>query len=147
MRRSRGAASGFLLVLLGVWGAVIPFVGPYFGYTFGVTVPWFLTYDRLWLNILPGIAVFVGGLILGPSTNRASGGLGAWLALVGGIWFTIGPVISQLWRVGGLAAPIGEPLGPNSLQMLEQLGYFYGLGALITALAGVALGRLTVRSA
>lgn len=147
MRRSRGAASGFLLVLLGVWGAVIPFVGPYFGYTFGVTVPWFFTYDRLWLNILPGIAVFVGGLILGPSTNRASGGLGAWLALVGGIWFTIGPVISQLWRVGGLAAPIGEPLGPNSLQMLEQLGYFYGLGALITALAGVALGRLTVRSA
>jgi hypothetical protein len=147
MRRSRGAASGFLLVLLGVWGAVIPFVGPYFGYTFGVTVPWFFTYDRLWLNILPGIAVLVGGLILGPSANRASGGLGAWLALVGGIWFTIGPVISQLWRVGGLAAPIGEPLGPNSLQMFEQLGYFYGLGALITALAGVALGRLTVRSA
>jgi hypothetical protein len=147
MRRSRGAASGFLLVLLGVWGAVIPFVGPYFSYTFGVTVPWSFTYDRLWLNILPGVAVFVGGLILGPSTNRASGGLGAWLALVGGIWFTIGPVISQLWRVDGLAAPIGEPLGPNSLQMLEQLGYFYGLGALITALAGVALGRLTVRSA
>ena len=30
MRRSRGAASGFLLVLLGAWGALIPFVGPYF---------------------------------------------------------------------------------------------------------------------
>ena len=27
MPRSRGAASGFLLVLLGIWGALIPFVG------------------------------------------------------------------------------------------------------------------------
>jgi hypothetical protein len=146
IRRSRGAVSGFLLVLLGIWGALIPFVGPYFGYTFGVTVPWFFTYDRLWLDILPGIAVFLGGLILGPSANRASGGFGAWLAVIGGIWFTIGPVVSQLWRVGGLGAPIGAPLGPNWLHVLEQLGYFYGLGALVTALAAFALGRLTVRS-
>jgi len=47
MQRSRGAGSAFLLVLLGIWGAIVPFVGPYFGYTFGVTVPWFFTYDRL----------------------------------------------------------------------------------------------------
>lgn len=145
MRRSRGAMSGFLLVLLGIWGAVVPFVGPYFGYTFGVTVPWFFTYDRLWLNILPGVAVFLGGLILGPSANRAIGRRGAWLALVGGIWFTIGPVISQLWRVGGPGTPIGEPLGPNPLQVLEQLGYFYGLGALVTALAAYTLARFTIR--
>jgi hypothetical protein len=146
MQRSRGAVSGLLLVLLGIWGAIIPFVGPYFGYTFGVTVPWFFTYDRLWLDILPGVALFLGGLILGPSANRSSGGFGAWLALIGGIWFTIGPVISQLWHVSGLGAPIGEPLGSNSLHVLEQLGYFYGLGALATALAAFALGRLTVRS-
>jgi hypothetical protein len=31
MARSRGAASGFLLVLLGIWGALIPFIGPYVG--------------------------------------------------------------------------------------------------------------------
>ncbi|MGH3854890.1 MAG: hypothetical protein ACRDR6_15615 [Pseudonocardiaceae bacterium] len=146
MQRSRGAASSVLLVLLGAWGAIIPFVGPYFHYTFGVPVPWFFTFDRLWLDVLPGIAVIVGGLILGPSANRASGGLGAWLALIGGIWFTTGPVISQLWRIGGLEAPIGPPLGANSMPLLEQLGYFYGLGTLITALAAFALGRLTVRS-
>ncbi len=144
MQRSRGATIGFLLVLLGIWGAIIPFIGPYFGYTFGVTTPWVFTYDRLWLNVLPGIAVFLGGLILGPSANRASGGLGAWLALIGGIWFIIGPVISQLWQVGGcLAAPIGTPAGALELQVLEQLGYFYGLGAVVTALAGIALGRMT----
>ena len=142
MQRSRGATSGFILVLLGIWGAIIPFIGPYFGYAFGVTTPWFFTYDRLWLSVLPGIAVFLGGLILGPSANRASGGFGAWLALIGGIWFIIGPVISQLWQVGGLGAPIGAPAGAQGLQVLEQIGYFYGLGAVVTALAGIALGRM-----
>jgi len=146
MQRSRGATSGFLLVLLGIWGAIIPFIGPYFGYAFGVTTPWFFTYDRLWLSVLPGIAVFLGGLILGPSANRASGGLGAWLALIGGIWFIVGPVISQLWQVGGPGAPIGAPAGAQGLQILEQIGYFYGLGALITALAGIALGRMMTRA-
>ena len=34
MRRSRGAASGILLVLLGAWGAIIPFIGPYFHYAY-----------------------------------------------------------------------------------------------------------------
>ncbi len=146
MQRSRGASAAVLLVLLGIWGAIIPFVGPYFGYAFGPPVPWFLAHDRLVLDIVPGIAVFLGGLILGTSANRASAGIGALLALIGGIWFTIGPVVSQLWRLGGLAAPIGEPQGTNLLPVLEQLGYFYGLGALITALAAFALGRVTVRS-
>lgn len=146
MQRSHGAASGLLLVLLGAWGAIIPFVGPYFHYTFGTPTPWFFTYDRLWLDVLPGAAVVLGGLILGPTANRASGGLGAWLALIGGIWFATGPVISQLWRIGGLEAPIGPPFGTHLLPLLEELGYFYGLGILITALAAFALGRLTVPS-
>jgi len=33
MRRSRGAFSGFLLMLLGLW-APHPFVGPYFDYAY-----------------------------------------------------------------------------------------------------------------
>lgn len=80
------------------------------------------------------------------STDRVSGWLGGWLALAGGIWFTIGPVISQLWGARGPGGPIGEPLGTNGLQVLEQLGYFYGFGALVTALAAFALGRLSLRS-
>ena len=30
MRRSRGVVSGFVLMLLGLWGGLIPFIGPYF---------------------------------------------------------------------------------------------------------------------
>ena len=147
MPRTRGAVIGSVLTLLGFWGALIPLIGPYFNYAFGTLDPWVVTLDRLWLNILPGIVVFLGGLILASSANRFSGGLGAWLSLTGGIWFIIGPVLSQLWGGGGSGNPIGAPLGTNFMQVLEQLGYFYGLGALITALAAVALGRITMRSA
>lgn len=34
MPRSRGAATGSLLVLLGLWGALIPFPGPYVNFAF-----------------------------------------------------------------------------------------------------------------
>jgi hypothetical protein len=146
MRRDRRRVTSSLLVLLGLWGAVVPFIGPYFSYAFGVANPWFFTLDRLWLNVLPGIVVLIGGLLLRLSTNRMNAWLGTWLALSGGIWFTIGPVISQLWRTGGWGVAIGEPLGSNSMQVLEQIGCFFGLGVLITALAAFVLGRFSTRA-
>lgn len=143
--RSRGAVTGFLLVLLGIWGGLIPFVGPYFGYEFGSDETWLVTWDRAWLDIAPGAALVLGGLILLVSANRLTAGFGAWLALAGGIWFVGGPTVSMLWdSTLGPANAIGEPLGSNGVQVLELLGYFYGLGALATALAAFALGRLAV---
>ncbi|MFC5994900.1 hypothetical protein ACFQE5_11835 [Pseudonocardia hispaniensis] len=147
MRRTIGAVSGFWLILLGLWGALIPFVGPYFSYAFGSPEPWVYTADRLWLNILPGLAVLLGGLILAPSGHRLGAAFGAWLALLGGIWFVVGPAVSQLWGTPGPAAPIGAPIGGTVLVMFEQLGYYYALGALVIMLAAGALGRLSVRSA
>ena len=146
VRRSHGVITGLLLALLGLWGAIVPFVGPYFNYAFGVANPWFFTPDRLWLNILPGIAVALGGLMLGSSTSRGNSGWGAWLALLGGIWLTTGPVLTQLWNTGSAGVSIGEPLGATQMQVLEQLGYIHGLGALIIALAAFTLGRLSMRS-
>ena len=64
MRRSRGAFSGFLLILLGLWGALIPFVGPYFHYAYTPDKAWTYNTGRLWLEILPGAAVFLGGFLL-----------------------------------------------------------------------------------
>ena len=44
--RSRGALSGFLLLLLGIWGALIPFVGPYFHYAYSPDSAWTWTAGR-----------------------------------------------------------------------------------------------------
>jgi hypothetical protein len=142
---SRGMLVGTLLVILGVWGALIPLVGPYFNYEFGSDSTWDVTWQRVWLDILPGAALVLGGLILIGAKTRPAGMIGAWLALAGGIWFAVGPVVAMLWHgVNAAYAPIGAPLHSKNVQMLELLGYFYGLGALATALAGFALGRLSI---
>jgi hypothetical protein len=100
----------------------------------------------LWLSFLPAAAVVVGALVLIASTNRLGAGLGAWLAMIGGIWFVIGPAFSLLWDGGGPAAPIGRPLGDEGLRVTELLWSFYALGALTTALAAAALARLATVS-
>ena len=38
--RTRGVLSGLLLVLLGAWGALVPFVGPYFHYAYTPDTAW-----------------------------------------------------------------------------------------------------------
>ena len=144
--RTRGAASGALLLLFGVWGGLSPLVGPYFGYAFGEDDAWNATIDMLWLSFLPAAAVVIGAIVLIAGTNRVRAGVGAWLALVGGIWFVIGPAFSLLWDGGGPGAPIGSPLGDEGLRVTELLWSFYALGALTTALAAFALGRLATVS-
>jgi hypothetical protein len=141
--RSTGAISGALMMLLGLWGALIPFVGPYFDYSFGTNSAWHYTSDRLWLCILPGAVAFAGGLLVVIAATRAAGGLGGWLALVGGAWFVIGPSVSLTWENG--SGPIGRPLFGTTRQALELIGYFYGVGALLVALAAFAMGRFASR--
>lgn len=144
--RTRGAASGALLLLLGLWGGLSPLVGPYFGYAFGEDDAWNATTDMLWLSFLPAAVVVGGAIVLIAATDRVRAGIGAWLALVGGIWFVIGPAFSLLWDGGGPGAPIGHPLGDEGLRVTELVWSFYGLGAVITALAASALGRLATVS-
>src|SRR3954466_10150017 len=107
--RTTGALAGILTVLLGIWGALIPFVGPYFHYAFGNYDTWHLTANRVWLDVLPGVLAVVGGLLLLYSTRRVSGLIGGWLAVAAGVWFALGPTVRLLWDDSG--APIGRPLG------------------------------------
>jgi hypothetical protein len=142
--RSRGAVSGLLLVLLGLWGALIPLVGPYFHYAYTPDSAWTLTAGRVWLEIVPGAATFVGGIILLVSASRPLAMFGAELAAAGGAWFALGMVIIPLWPAASTLDP-GSPAGTTTvLRQLEHLGFYTGLGVVIVFLAALALGRLTV---
>jgi hypothetical protein len=138
--RRRGAATGFLLVLLGLWGALIPFVGPYFNYQIGTSSTWDWSIDRLWLSVLPGAAAVLGGLIMLYSTRRSTASFGGLLALAGGLWLIVGPSVSMLWNGGTQAT--GAAFGDNGTRVLEWIGFYYGTGALITLFASYGLGFL-----
>jgi hypothetical protein len=141
MRRSRGAFSGFLLVLLGLWGALIPFVGPYFHFAYTPDKAWTYNTGRLWLELLPGAAVFLGGFLLIIARGRHIALFGALLAAAAGAWFTLGPVLSPLWNnhvtLGG--SPASSTV---YMRIMEQLGFFTALGVVIVFVAATALGRI-----
>src|SRR5918999_2728760 len=141
--RSRGALSGVLLVLLGLWGGLIPFVGPYVDFAYTPNETWFFNGDRFWLNVAPAIATGLGGLIVLFSANRAVAMFGGWLATLGGAWFIVGPTVSVLWKPTGTSAT-GTPIGDELRQVVEQLAFFLGLGAVIVFFAALALGRFAV---
>jgi len=141
MRRSRGAFSGFLLMLLGLWGALIPFVGPYFHYAYTPDKAWIYNTGRLWLELLPGAAVFVGGFLLMIARGRHIALFGALLAAAAGAWFTLGPVLSPLWNQH--VAMGGSPASATVyMRIMEQLGFFTALGVVIVFVAAMALGRI-----
>ena len=141
--RTRGALSGLLLVLLGVWGGLIAFVGPYFDYAYTPDRAWEFNSGRFWLSVLPGAITVLGGLIVLLSANRAMGIFGAWLAALSGAWFVVGPTLSTLWTSDGENAA-GEPVGGTAARAFEQIGFFTGVGVAIVFFAALALGRFTV---
>ena len=143
--RTRGAITGLCLIVLGVWGAIVPFIGPYFSYAYINHQKWHFTYGRLWLDILPGVAALLAGLILLGARNRLTAAFAGWLGAAGGAWFVVGPLVSRFWNHG--VPQSGRPLGGYVLRTFEQLGYFEALGAAIILLAAFAIGRVSVAAA
>jgi hypothetical protein len=140
MARSRGTVAGPLLILLGAWGALVPFFGHSFSYGYTPSDTWHWTAARAWLEVLPGGVAFLGGVLLTFAGNRIAAMTGGWLASLAGAWFIIGMVILPWWSPGN----IGTPIGSTDRIVWEQLGMFYGLGALILFLGAVGLGRASV---
>ena len=143
MARTRGLASGMLLLVLGAWAAIVPFIGDYMDFAYTPTSTWTWTSGRGWYEVAPGAAAFVGGLLLLFSANRAVASLGAWLGIAGGAWLIIGPQLATFLGVGSTGTPTGTS---NGVIALERLFYFDAIGAAILLVAAVALGRLSVRS-
>jgi len=144
MPRSRGAITGLLLVLLGAWGALIPFVGPHFDFAYTPNTAWMWTTARGWLEVFPGVTTVLGGLLLIGSRDRATAMFGGWLAVLAGAWFVVGTAFAPALHIGD----VGHPVAATDLRRaLIEVAYFSGLGALIVFLSGGVLARLSTRLA
>ncbi len=145
--RTRGGISGFMLMLLGAWGAVIPFVGPYFGYAYTPDTTWTYTTGRLWLSIVPGAAAFLGGVMVLLAVSRPAAMTSGFLAALAGAWFVAGVPILAVITTAGPGTPVTSPGSAFSapvMRLLEGLGFHYGLGVVIVFFAALALGRFAV---
>ena len=94
----------FAFYLLGIWGALVPFVGPYFHYAYTPDKAWTYNHGRLLLEVLPGAAAFLGGVLLVYAMSRHLALFGALLGVLSGAWFALGNVVAPLWTK---AAPAG----------------------------------------
>jgi len=148
--RTRGGVSGVLLILLGAWGALVPFVGPYFHFAYTPDRAWAYNSGRLWLSVVPGVAALAGGLLVTFASHRAVGIFGAVLAALGGAWFIFGGAVTKVVVVSTSITP-GTPLAHSAgsisvarWQFLEGLGFFTGTGVLILFFGALALGRFSV---
>jgi hypothetical protein len=140
MPRRRGTVAGLLLMLLGAWGALIPFFGHSFGFGYTPSNTWTWTAARGWLEVAPGAAAFLGGALIAVSDNRAAAMFGNLVAMAGGAWFVLGTIVAPWWNPGY----IGTPVGDASQGVWERIGMFTGVGMLINILSAMALGRITM---
>jgi hypothetical protein len=120
-------------------------IGPYLNvaYTPAPNDAWHWTAARGWLEVLPGAAVFLGGLLLIVSASRVMAMFGGWLAAAGGAWLIVGPPLADAINVS-LGVP--EPAGGTNHRAFDALILFYGIGAVILFIAAAGIGRLSVVS-
>ena len=141
IRRSHGILGGTLIALLGIWGALVPFVGPYFHYAYTPDKAWTYDHGRLLLEILPGAAALLGGMLLIYAMSRHLALFGALLGVLSGAWFALGNVVAPLWTK---AAPAGVPASATTfMQTMEQIGFFTGLGIVLVLVSAAVAGRIT----
>jgi hypothetical protein len=129
---------GIGVAIVGVWGALVPYVGPVFGYDMGGGAAWTWTESRFTLHLLPGLLAVLGGMMMMGSARgrmRAGAALGA----LGGAWFIVGPVIRPAWASSDGMMMMGKGVWD---QIFTSLGYHSGTGVVILALAAFSLGVL-----
>ena len=135
--RMRTRLLGLLLILLGAWGGIVAYVGPLFDYRMSSGPAWQWTTAHWELHAAPGAAVVVGGLLVLLAAPRMIARAGAMLAVLGGLWFALGPLFASLWLVTGGEAQLASS---TLSQAARPLGYHYGTGAVIVAVAAYAWG-------
>ncbi len=145
---ARISASALILVgiatmLVAIWGAIAPFIGPTFGFSADGAGAWKLSGAHLLLGVLPGAVAFVAGvliLVIAPRTiywsSRGSLAGAGLLAVMAGAWFVVGPLARPVLSTSGSYYVVASPLR----ELAFQIGYSYGPGLLIIMAGGFALG-------
>ncbi len=133
---------GIPIILVGIWGGLIPFVGPLFGFSMGAGGAWTWTATRAELHVAPGIAAIVGGFAVLFAVQRSRRVAGGVLALAAGLWFLAGPTVASATTSGRMMGHMMMKSTGSAMAMspLEAFGYHYGPGAIIAVLAAVAVG-------
>jgi hypothetical protein len=131
---------GIVVAIVGLWAALVPLIGPYFSFGFDTSDAWVFSEPHVTLSLVPGIAAVAAGLLIA-LPERGPSNSGRALAAVAGIWFLIGPSLHPILA--------GEGYGPHAAEdwkrALLWIGYFYGVGAVITFVAGHSRGLVTLR--
>ncbi len=149
--RRRGVVCGLLLILLGLWGGLALFFGPYFHFGYTPDKVWDYNQGRLYYSIIPAAAVLVGGLLAAVTRNRAIGLSGGLLAALGGAWFGIGQTFTAI--VLKRSIPGGSPIlrSGETLTSLhayvEMLTLFAGLGLVVVFVGALTIGRFSMLAA
>jgi hypothetical protein len=148
--RSRGGICGVLLILLGLWGGLAPFVGPYFHFGFTPDKTWHYDSGRLYFAVIPGAAALLGGLLVVATRNRGVGIAAGVLAALGGGWFIAGGgvVTHVLKKTITAGNPIVSASNSPDLRIyLETVALLTGVGILILFVGALAVGRFSMVAA
>jgi hypothetical protein len=149
--RRRGVVCGLLLILLGLWGGLALFVGPYFHFGYTPDKVWAYNDGRLYYSIVPGAAVLLGGLLVTVTRNRGVGLSGGLLAALGGAWFGLGrtftAIVLKKSIAGGNPILTGSQTQASLHAYVEGLTLFAGLGLLAVFVGALAMGRFAMLAA
>jgi hypothetical protein len=133
---------GLVTVAIAAWGAIIPYVGPSFGFSADGAASWQWSLTHSVLALVPGAIAFLVGLsFFAPVRSSTVGrrfslGLAGFVAVACGAWFVIGP----------LAWPVISNNGPYFVQadplrnLANQVGYALGPGVILAACGAFAMG-------
>ncbi len=140
------AVTGLLALLVGAWGALAGYVGPYFGFRPVAQTTWVTNLDNGLLHLLPGAVAAAAGVMLlamGPARRAVRGGafaLPALLLVAAGAWFVIGPVAWPTFESGSAFVTGVSPLR----NLLDVACASYAPGLAVVMLGGVALKAAAV---
>lgn len=140
--------SGLILLLLGAWGGLAPYIGPYLHFGFTPDTAWQSTPGRLYLSAVPGAVVALCGLVIILTRSRGLGGMAGLVAALGGGWFIVGGAAVVIMPASlGSGVLIGSAFATSMRgAALTYLAFFDGIGAAMVFFAALALGRFSIGS-